>query len=131
MYKLFIQTEYAVSAVNFTWDEVLPVESSRGLYYPDAARAYAVATVMARRLHVNLNLCGQVTKVKNARGLTIIVTKDHVDGTSPEALKRAMDNAECLAPELAYITNLNSSWKRSPQLEWQIEREYEAFTEKL
>lgn len=130
-YKIYITTDYAVSAVNFLWDEVHPVQHSKGLFYPDAARAYAVATVMARRLHVNLNLEGKLTEVKGSNGLTIIVTRDHVDGTSPKALERAMDEAERLAPELAYCTDLNSSWKRSPRLEWEIQQEVEAFSSNL
>lgn len=130
-YKIYLISEHAVSAVNFLWDEIIPVEDSKGVFYPDKERAYAVATVMARKLHVNLNLEGDVTNVPASDGLTVIVTTHHINGTSPKALERVLEASERLAPELAYCTNRNSSWKCSPALEWAIEKEVEAFTESL
>lgn len=130
-YKIYLKTDHAVSAVNFMWDEVIPVEDAKGLFYPDAARAYAVATVMARKLHVNLNLEGKLTNVPASGGLTILVTKHHVNGTSPKALEIALEASERLAPELAYCTDRNSSWKRSPLLEWAIKKEVKAFEASL
>lgn len=130
-YKIYLTADHAVSSVNFLWDKVIPVEDAKGLFYPDAARAYAVATVMARKLHVNLNLEGKLTNVRASGGLTIMVTKHHIDGTSPKALEIALEASERLAPELAYCTDRNSSWKRSPALEWAIAQEVAAFEESL
>lgn len=130
-YKIYLIANHAVSAVNFMWDEVIPVEDAKGLFYPDAARAYAVATVMARKLHVNLNLEGKLTNVRASGGLTFMVTKHHIDGTSPKALEIALEASERLAPELAYCTDRNSSWKRSPALEWAIAQEVAAFEKSL